>query len=499
VRSRLLVRLGVRLDMTLNPRVFDAAFGMRARGENGDRLLDDLARLRQFLTGAGLFALLDAPWTPLYILVLFLLHPALGLLGIVFCLILAAVAYLCGRAMEEPLETADKANRIESAHLDSRLRQAAALEVMGMMGRVRQDWVRRHVVSVLQGRRGLDVQARMQAMIGFVRLMQQSLCLGAGAVLTIQGEISVGAMVAANALMSRATHPLDALIKAWKDIIAAREAFLTLEHALAEHPIHEAVPLKSEVAGATLRLNRVIATAAGREQPILRDVSLTISAGVALGVKGPSGSGKSTLARVLLGIWPEMQGEALIDGESIRRFDRTELGSKLGYLPQDVALFEGTIAENIARFGKVDSALVIEACRMAGVHDMILRLPKGYETQVGEGGAFLSGGQRQRIGLARALYGNPRLVVLDEPNSSLDDAGDRALLQAVLSMKKRGTTLVLISHRPQIMAAMDRVLIMEAGCVVRLDTPSPVPAQTIGSMAPDSMVTSAVIPKSMAV
>ncbi|MDR3214610.1 MAG: type I secretion system permease/ATPase [Azoarcus sp.] len=472
VRSRLLVRLGVRLDMRLNPRVFATAFEMHCPEDESARLFKDMTRLRQALTGAGLFAILDAPWIPIYILVLFLMHPALGILSIVFCLILAGIACVSGRVMEEPLETASDAGRKEFSHMGARLRHAALIECMGMLGNIRDRWMRRHLVTLAQGRRGVDAQARMQSITRFVRLLQQSLALGAGAVLVIYGEISPAAMVAANVLMTRAAYPLDALIKTWKDILAAKRAFLNLEAALEDRPEREAATVEAGTPGAALRLGHVTADAAGRARSILDDVSLEIPAGIALGVKGPSGSGKSTLARVLLGIWPDMEGDVLFDGAPIHSLDRVELGARIGYLPQDVELFGGTIAENVARFGEVDPALVIEACQQAGVHEMILRFPKGYDTQIGESGNFLSGGQRQRIGLARAIYGNPRLVVLDEPNSSLDEAGDRALLQAVMTLKERGVTLVLISHRPRIMAVMDVVLHMEEGRVLRLEAPA---------------------------
>ena len=485
VRSRLLVRLGVQLDMQLNPRVFAAAFEMRNQGGDGGHLFKDLARLRQFLTGAGLFAILDAPWTPIYIAVLFLLHPWLGALSIVFCLILCGFAWVSKQVMEEPLEMADVARENESRHLDSRMRYAAVVESMGMLDNMRGSWLRRHIMALAQGRRGLDAQARMQAVTGFVRMLQQSLSLAAGALLVIHGEISPGAMIAANVLMTRATYPMDALMRTWADIVAARKAYLELETALEMSPERESIPVEEGAQGVAVQIASITASAARRPEPILRGLSLEIPAGMALGVRGPSGSGKSTLARVLLGIWPDVQGEVFFDGVPVRVLDRAALGAQLGYLPQDVELFEGTIAENVARFGKVEPGLVIDACRQAGLHEMILRFPHGYDTQIGEGGGYLSGGQRQRIGLARAIYGNPRLVVLDEPNSSLDDAGDRALLQAVLAMKERGTTLVLISHRPQIMAAMDRILVMEAGCVERLEAPPQVslPPQTTASAA----------------
>ncbi|MDR1854366.1 MAG: type I secretion system permease/ATPase [Azoarcus sp.] len=471
VRSRLLVRLGVRLDLTLNPRVFAAAFEMRNQGKESNHLFGSLTKLRQFLTGQGLFAMLDAPWSPVYVVVLFLLHPALGGLAVVFCLLLAIVAYVSGRVMQEPLESASEASRQESRHLDSRLRHAAAVESMGMLGNMRARWRRRHLHALAQNRRGLDAQARMHSITTFVRLMQQSLTLAAGAILVIQGELSTGSMIAANVLMTRATFPLDVLMRVWKDVVAACKAYGELESALDEHPQRIRATTSAETRGAEIRLKGATARATGRDEPILAEVTLTVPPGVAMGVRGPSGSGKSTLARVMLGIWPDTEGVVLIDGVPIGDLDRGDLGAELGYLPQDVELFEGSIAENVARFGDIDPDAVIEACRQAGVHDMILRFPKGYDTQIGEGGGFLSGGQRQRIGLARALYGNPRLVVLDEPNSSLDEAGDRALLLAVDNLKEQGATVVLISHRPQIMSAMDQIAVMEHGRLLRVETP----------------------------
>ncbi|MDR2924741.1 MAG: type I secretion system permease/ATPase [Azoarcus sp.] len=471
VRSRLLVRLGVRMDMQLNPRVFAAAFEMRNQGEESGYLFKSLAKLRQFLTGAGLFAILDAPWTPIYIVVLFLLHPLLGGLSAIFCLILFGVAWVSKQVMEEPLETASMAKEDESRHLSSRMRHAAVVESMGMLDNMRGAWMRHHLASLVQGGRGRDAQTRMQSITSFTRLFQQSLGLGAGALLAIYGEISPGAMIAASVLMTRSTYPMDALMKVWPDVVAAKKAYLELETALELFPERESVPMEEGRQGMEVRLAEIVAGAAGRAEPILRVPSLEIPAGMALGVKGSSGSGKSTLARVLLGIWPDVEGEVFFDDVPVRVLDRAMLGANLGYLPQDVELFEGTIAENVARFGQVESGLVIDACRQAGLHETILRFPNGYDTQIGEGGSFLSGGQRQRIGLARAIYGNPRLIVLDEPNSSLDDAGDRALLQAVLALKEHGTTLVLVSHRPQIMAAMDQILVMEAGAAARLEAP----------------------------
>ncbi|MDR0672212.1 MAG: type I secretion system permease/ATPase [Zoogloeaceae bacterium] len=482
VRARLLVRLGVRLDMELNPRVFAKAFELKNLGEESARLFGDLTRLRQFLTGKGLIAFLDAPWTPIYIMALFFLHPWLGILAIVFCLVLSGMAWISSLVMQEPLEESARANQRENRYLEGKLRHSAVVESMGMLGDMLRLWLRRHLESLVFGRRGEDAQARVQSMTRFVRFFQQSLSLGAGALLVIHGEISPGAMIAANALTNRATHPIDALMNSWRDILAARTSFLNLEAALEKHSVGESATVVMEGAspGAVLRLVNAQAISVRRAMPILRDISLEISSGMALGIIGPSGSGKSTLARLILGIWPETEGEVYLDGIPVQELDRVSLGSCLGYLPQDVELFAGSIAENIARFGEMDADRIIAASQQADIHDMILRFPEGYDTQIGDGGRFLSGGQRQRVGLARAIYGNPRLVVLDEPNANLDDAGDRALLRAVLALKQNGTTLVLISHRPQILAVMDSVLALEQGRIARLGKPWPAGRKSTG-------------------
>jgi ATP-binding cassette subfamily C exporter for protease/lipase len=473
VRARLLVRLGVKLDTRLNARVFNTAFVMQNQGHGKEaaQLFTDLSRVRQFLTGAGLFAILDIPWTPVYIFVLWMLHPFLGKISIVFCLVLAGIAYLSSQVMKTPLEEAGEAAQKESVYLDGKLRHASVVESMGMLGNMRNTWMNYHRKAMARARRGQDAQTRMQSITRFVRIFQQSLCLGSGAFLVILGGISPGAMIASNALMGRATHPVDALMNAWKSLLEAKKSYLDLEKALEANPHHDPASIVGETVGAALALEHVSATAEHRPTPILEDISFTLPAGAALGIMGPSGSGKSTLARVLLGIWPNIEGAVRYDDMAIQSQDRIAIGVELGYLPQDVELFNGTIAENIARFGKPESDKIIAACQAAGVHDMILHFPKGYDTEIGDGGRFLSGGQRQRIGLARALYGNPRLVVLDEPNANLDDAGDHALLNAVMALKQRGTTLVLITHRPQIMSSMDFVLILENGKLTQFGKP----------------------------
>ena len=335
---------------------------------------------------------------------------------------------------------------------------------MGMLDNLRQRWAKRHADALVQGTAAQALTQRVVAWSKFIRYSQQSLALGAGALLVIDGQLSPGGMIAANVLMNRALGPIDQIVSGWRGFIGAAAAFGRLEKLLLGFPPRDAALSRVAPQG-QLEVRDVVASAPGRSTPILKNVSLTLASGTVLAVLGPSGSGKSTLARVIMGIWPDVSGNVLLDGLPLSSWDRGELGPHLGYLPQDIELFEGTLAENIARFGKVDSAQVIEAARCAGLHDMILRFPKGYDTPIGEAGALLSGGQRQRIGLARAIYGNPALIVLDEPNANLDEAGEAALVKTVQTMKAKGKTVVLITHRPGVLAVADRVLLLIDGRV----------------------------------
>lgn len=471
MRSRVLVRSGVRLDALLGTRVFNASFDAHLAPSRVSpaRSFGDLIQIRQFLTGQGILAFFDTPWTPIYMGVLFILHPILGFLALFFAAVQGALAWFGHRRTVTPAEDASKASSESAAYLQSKLRNAEVLEPMGMVHNLRPHWARRHAhAQELQGR-AQAITHRITAWSKFIRYSQQSLALGAGALLVIDGQLSPGGMIAANVLMSRALAPIDMLVGTWRGFIGARSAFRRLEALLAAHP--ERDPALSRVAPqGALTLRDVVAVAPGRAEPILKGVSVAVPQGTVTVVLGPSGSGKSTLARCMLGIWPDVSGEVLIDGLPIAGWDRNELGPYVGYLPQDVELFEGSIAENIARFGEVSPEKVIAAARSAGLHEMILRFPKGYDTPIGEAGHLLSGGQRQRIGLARAMYGDPVLVVLDEPNANLDDVGEAALVGAVQELKVKGCTVFLITHRPGIVAVADRVLVLRNG-VVKADGP----------------------------
>ncbi len=466
MRSRLLVHTGVRLDERLSTQVFNASFeaNLNQSGHAAARSFGDLIQIRQFLTGNGIFAFFDAPWAPIYLAVLYFLHPWLGAIGLLFALVQGVLAWVGHRVAAQPSENATKAASDAGVFLQGKLRNAEVLESMGMIQNLQVRWQSRHDQQLSLGGLAQRLTHHITAWSKFIRYSQQSLALGAGALLVIDGQLSPGAMIAANVLMTRALAPIDQLVGSWRQFMAMRTAFGRLEQLLLDFPARVGTHTQEELAGQVI-LRGVSAGAMGREQPILKGIDLQVPAGTVMVIAGPSGSGKSTLARVLVGIWPQVSGDVLLDGVAIHKWDRSALGSQIGYLPQDIELFEGTIAENIARFGDIDFERVIAAARQASLHDMILRFPKGYDTPMGEAGNLLSGGQRQRIALARAVYGNPALLVLDEPNANLDDVGEAALYQTVARLKAAGKTVFLITHRPGAVALADRLLLLREGQV----------------------------------
>jgi ATP-binding cassette subfamily C exporter for protease/lipase len=466
VRTRLLVRTGLRFDEALNERIFRAGFRaeLEQSGHDPTQALTDLANIRQFLTGNGTIAFFDAPWTPVYIAVSFMLHPYLGWLSIFFVVNLVILGIVGKQLSAKPAAAASKAEVAVNSYLFAKLRNSEVVESMGMLGDLRRRWAVRHEKHAVLQARAQDLTQRMTALVKFVRYTQQSLSLAAGALLTIHGEISVGSMIAANVLVSRASQPIEVMVSVWTSFVSARSAYGRIGALLEAHP-EEARGHRTTAPAGEIRLQGLVATAPNRAEPILKSLDREFIAGQLTVIIGPSGSGKSTLARAMLGIWPHTEGQVLLDGHPLDSWDRDALGPHAGYLPQDIELFDGTIAENIARFGKLHADLVIEAAQRAGIHEMILRMPQGYDTPIGESGRVLSGGQRQRIGLARALYGDPSLVVLDEPDANLDEAGDVALIKALQDLKTRGRTVFVISHRRNVLAAADRVLMLNNGVI----------------------------------
>jgi ATP-binding cassette subfamily C exporter for protease/lipase len=465
-RSKLLVRSGIRMDQMISRKLFHASYEahLNPAVTNPSRAFTDLTELRQFLTGNGIFAFFDAPWAPIYISVLFLLHPWLGVMALGFAAVQSVLAWWGSQATKPAQAQASKSQQEVSGYLQSKFRNAEVIESMGMVKHLYRRWSERNAKAMGANLNAQDVAGRVTAWSKFVRYTQQSLALGGGALLVIHGELSPGAMIAANVLMTRALAPIDLMVGTWSGFLNARDAFNRLSELLEAHPMRDIPAMGIEPKGDVV-LKDVVASAPGRDIPILQGVSAIMPPGTVTVVLGASGSGKSTLARVLLGIWPHSAGQVLLDGQAIGKWNRMELGPHVGYLPQDIELFDGTIAENIARAGNVESEKVIEAAEAAGLHAMILRFPKGYDTPMGEAGGLLSGGQRQRIGLARAMYGMPELVVLDEPNANLDDEGEAALVRAVQGLKAQGKTVVLISHRPGIVSVADRLLILQNGTV----------------------------------
>jgi len=465
VRSQILVKVSTRLEMLLNQRLFQIAFkqslysgGQRATTQP----LDDLTGLRQFLTGNGLFAFFDAPWMPVYLALLFMFHPWFGWYSVFTAILLCIVAAFTEKATTKIITEANNVAMATRGALGRNLRNAEVIESMGMLGRIRDRWM---VGAV----KVLDLQATASSRAGLlsalskiIRLSSQSLILGLGAYLVIEREISAGLMIAGSILMGRALAPIDLIIGTWKGFIGARGQYQRLNDILLQIPADKEHMLLPDPQG-RIQLENAVVVPPGSRLPVIKGINLVIEQGDIVGVIGPSGAGKSTLARAILGIWPTANGAIRLDGAEVFNWDREHLGGFIGYLPQDIELFEGTISENIARFGEVDPEQVVAAAKMADVHELILRFPEGYDTAIGATGGNLSGGQRQRIGLARALYGNPVLVVLDEPNSNLDEQGEAALEKALLELKQKQSTVLIITHRNSVLSKVDKLLILNDG------------------------------------
>ncbi len=464
VRSFVLIRVGAQLDMKLNKRVYTAAFeqSLKQGDGNAGQALKDLTNLRQFLTGNALFAFFDAPWFPIYLFVIFMFHPILGVFALCGTVILITLAYINEKISHKPLAEANSMAIASGNVASNNLRNAEVIEAMGMLPNIQSRWYKLHS-------RFLNLQAEASEKAGVVAALSksftvalQSLMLGLGALLVLDNSITPGMMIAGSILLGRAIAPVQLLISVWKQIGSTRSAYERLTQLLEQNPAREAGMALPKPKG-VIAVENVTAVPPGGKIPVIKGLSFSLAAGEVLGIIGPSGSGKSTLARLLVGVWPAAAGKVRLDGADVYLWNKDELGPHIGYLPQDIELFAGTVSENIARFGEINADKVILAAKRAGVHEMILNMPEGYDTPLGDGGAGLSGGQKQRLGLARTMYDDPSLIVLDEPNSNLDDVGEQALLAALVDLKKRGKTIILITHRTSIISVTTKLLLLQDG------------------------------------
>ena len=466
LRSRLLVRAGLLFDESFAAPMFRLVHSGLLRQPNmfNQQYLRDVDVIREFLTGAGLIAFCDLPWFPVYVVVSYILHPMFGYIAVGGGVVTLLLALLNEIMTRKTLLEASKANIAAANNAQAAFRNAEVVQAMGMLEALVERWGKHHREVLGFQARASDRAGAIIAFTKFFRMFLQMAILGTGAYLAIEHEISAGMMIAASVIIGRSLQPIEIVVGNWKSFLYAREAFSRIKllyRAVGLEPERMPLPRPKGI----LSVERVVAGAPGGKSPILKNVSLALGAGEVLGVVGPSASGKSSLARVMVGVWQVGGGAVRLDGFELSQWDPQELGKHVGYLPQDVELFAGSVAENIARFGPVDNEAVIDAAQLAGCHELIQSLPDGYNTNIGDSGQVLSGGQRQRIALARCLYRSPSFLVLDEPNANLDSAGEEALLWAIHRLKAAGTTVVVITHKLNILSVVDKIVILRDGTV----------------------------------
>jgi ATP-binding cassette subfamily C exporter for protease/lipase len=465
-RSRVMIRLGVRLDRRLGAKLL--ALSHRFEVEkiaDGRRLLSDLMQVRTFLTGYAIFAVLDAPWVPIFIVVTVLLHPTLAIVVLGGAIVMVILTFITERAVRDPMADSNNSAAETAQFVATNMRHGEIIEAMGMFPMMLERWQKKQDKHLLQQAIASDRAGMTQGMIKFVRMANQGIAMGVGGFLFVSTDVSPAIVFAASLLSGRISGPIEALTATWSQLATVTESWKRLDDALRhEEKTYSGITLpapKGEVS-----LEGVFGGPPGSQNPFVQNVNLKIPSGVVVAIVGSSASGKSTLVRLITGVWAPRMGSVRLDGADLRTWRRDELGPYIGYVPQDVEQLEGTVAENIARLGSLDSEKVIAAARAAGVHEMVLQMADGYGTQVGANGAFLSGGQRQRIALARAMYCDPPLLVLDEPNANLDEAGEIALDIALQQAKQRGQTVIIVSHRPIAIRNCDLILVMQDGQVL---------------------------------
>jgi len=464
IRSRLLVRCGVALDQALSRDVLDEVLKYSALTSipQNQASLRDVNVLRNFFGGNAIFTLFDIPWTPLALGLIYFLHPLLGLVATGGAVLLIIFALINEKVSRKPLDAANMVNGYSMKFIETSRRNAQLIRSMGMLKGVSDRWEGLNDTVMKLQTQASRKAGLVQSLSGWLRQSMQVFIYGVGAWLTLEGKATAGVMIASSIIMGRALAPVQMGIGSWKQMVEARSAWKRLKTMFANRTEIDTMDLP-EPKG---QLTAEHVSFAINKSYILRDVNFSIQPGESLGLIGPSGAGKSTLCRLLLGVWPASAGAVRLDDADIYKWDQEKLGPFIGYLPQDVELFSGTVAENIARLNKVESEKVIAAAQQAGVHELILEFSQGYDTRIGDGGVVLSGGQRQRLGLARALYGDPKLVILDEPNSNLDDDGEKALLNSWTQLKAKGSTVIVVSHKPSLLVGVDKILMLKDGQVV---------------------------------
>ncbi|HEX2839997.1 type I secretion system permease/ATPase [Hyphomicrobium sp.] len=467
-RVRALSRIGLGIDRQLRSRVMEALLALPLRARQGTDALQpvrDLDQIRSFLSGLGPTALFDMPWLPVYIGLIYFLHPMLGLFALAAAILLVALTAITEMKTRKPAKDATKSSSERHAFSDAARRNAEVIQAMGLGRRMVGNWEKVNERYLVDQMSMSDAASGIGSVSKVLRLLLQSGILGLGAYLAIQGELSPGSLIAGSIVLSRALAPIEVAIANWKGFVGMRQSIKRLDTLLSALPAREvatALPRPKE----KLEVKDLSVAPPGETLPAITNISFALEAGDGLGVIGPSAAGKSTLIRALVGAWNPLPrgGSVRLDGATLDQWAPEAIGRDIGYLPQDIALFDGTVAENIARMDpQASSEIVIAAAKLAGIHDMIVHLPDGYETRIGDSGMKLSAGQRQRLGLARALYGDPFLVVLDEPNSNLDTQGDMALTSAIRSVRERGGIVVVVAHRPSALAGLDKVLALAKG------------------------------------
>jgi ATP-binding cassette subfamily C exporter for protease/lipase len=464
IRSRLMVRLSLRIDWDLSADIFDASFRryVGRKNVNVQQLLGDLSNVRQFLTGQGALTIMDAPFAIVFIIIGAMFHPFLALFALAASMLMIAAGYFTQKITTPILQVANDANTEAARVASNSLRHAESTLALGMMGAIRQKWYNQHHKYLQNQVNASEATGLMGGFSGFLQKSLPSLQMALGAFLAMQGLITVGMVMAASMLISKAVAPIQKLIGNWKELVAAKQSYDRLNELLQEDSKREMQMALPPVIG-KLEVSKAAAVPPGHNKPVLMGIDFKVEPGQAVAIVGPSAAGKTCLARLLVGIWKPVQGSVRLDGVELSEWNPDEFGPQIGYVPQEIEFFEGSVAENIARLGEIDAEKVVQAAKLIGMHEIILSFPKGYDTELGETGFALSGGQRQRLAIARAFYGMPKYIVMDEPNANLDEVGESALVQAVGFLKTQGSAIIMTTHRPRLVSVVDSLLVLRNG------------------------------------